>query len=126
MSLPLPWSFSKDDPAGPDLEDRLQEQFDKIAISFPDLGGASLAFRVGSNTVTWAGATPYSGNAIVNHGLGGVPATVVCMGANPSGFGWFVFENAARTTTTFTVQGCSPVLNPAAATVGTFYWLAIA
>jgi hypothetical protein len=28
MSLTGPWTFSKDDPAGVDLEDRLQDMFD--------------------------------------------------------------------------------------------------
>jgi hypothetical protein len=35
MTVPLPWSLSKDDPAGADLEDRLQENFDKLAQQFP-------------------------------------------------------------------------------------------
>ena len=35
MTIPMPWTFSKDDPAGPDLEDRLQENLDKLAQQFP-------------------------------------------------------------------------------------------
>jgi hypothetical protein len=35
MTLPLPWTLSKDDPAGSDLEDRVQEMFDKLAQQFP-------------------------------------------------------------------------------------------
>lgn len=39
MTIQLPWSFSKDDPAGVDLEDRLQEVLDAIAAQVTPLAG---------------------------------------------------------------------------------------
>ena len=35
MTQPLPWTFSADDPAGPDLENRLQEVLDVLAQQLP-------------------------------------------------------------------------------------------
>jgi hypothetical protein len=105
MPLSLPWTFSKDDPAGPEFEDRLQEVLDTFAQQFP-VGNSSLSNRVvrGTIVLAWA-AAQVSGVGTVTHGLGVQPAailaTVQAIGSGQHAFAEIGNQNA----TTFQVQG---------------------
>lgn len=121
MTQNWPWTFSKDDPAGADLEDRIQDVLDAIGQQFP-VGNANLSNRVvyGGNSATWVAAVA-SGVVTITHGLGSAPtAVVVTFSTIGSGVhAWGEVGNVGATT--FQVQGVSPAA--ITATLG-FYWVA--
>lgn len=134
MTVPLPWSLSKDDPSGQDLEDRLQENFDKLAQQFPVAGGnlsndvlrlavtgTSRKVAFGSVSLTWTAAVS-SAQATVTHGLGGAPVAVIATGDSGLALGFYVIASSVGATT-FDLQG---VTTAAVSQTHTAYWLAVA
>jgi hypothetical protein len=127
MTLPLPWTFSKDDPAGPDLENRLQDVFDVIAQNALDAGGRSLKLRAGTGTIAWPGGAVLSTVLVSNHGLGATPVAVVACCGGTAGLtlypslATFTFTATQFSVQASTVDGQLP-LNTATAAV---YWIAI-
>jgi hypothetical protein len=144
MTQTWPWTFSKDDPAGVDLEDRLQDVLDTIGQQFPVSGanlsndvlrlnttGTSRVIAMGTNTVTFTAAA-LSAETTITHGI--VKAGVATAPANIqlTAAGHLVgtyspitvsVKEGSVTTTQFVVQGLH---NAALTRTVTFYWTAIA
>ena len=127
-----------DDVANPEA---VQRNFEAIDALFPlhaqniandvlllAVAGTKRRVAFGTALVTWAGGSATSGGASVTHGLGVVPVVVVAVpsgGVGAGGWAPIALVNAL-TSTTFTLFGQANGMNqPAAATTGTFYWVAI-
>lgn len=72
MTLNGPWTFSKDDPAGPDLEDRLQDMFDFLLSQMTPLEGLPIFQGSGSPN----GAVTASPPALYLNRSGGAGTTL--------------------------------------------------
>lgn len=82
--------------------------FDKLRTLLIDTGGQSIGLRLGTDTVTYPGATAGSTVKTVTHGLGRIPVYVgpqwVAGGTTGTTYS-HTFEVSNLTTTTFDVQG---------------------
>jgi hypothetical protein len=89
-----------------------------------DTGGRSLGIRVGTATVTFAGASP-NGQQTVTHGLGKTPVgfSAILTGADdviP------IIQGGTMTSTTFVLVASSKTgVNIAAGQQRTFYWIVL-
>jgi hypothetical protein len=95
----------------------LNRVVDTLRSLVPDAGGVSLAVRVGTATLTWAGGTPFSDFPTVSHGLGKTPTVILPAASSGLAGSKFVLVTAfTYTSTGFTVQGVTDDRsNPAAA-----------
>ena len=90
--------------------------------------GAPHYIAWGSGTVTWPGGSGGSNSIAVAHGLGAVPASVICtVGASSGLSNSPVIEAINLTSSSFQVA-CQTVdgTSPANTATTTFFWLAIA
>lgn len=140
MTVPLPWSFGREEPAGVYLENRLQEQFDALAQQFP-VGSANLANDVlrlnttgtsrkvafGTAAIPWPGAAALSNAVTVAHGLGTTPIMFVMFMVDQTGSGkCFAIGNNMDATNIVGYFQTQSGFTPAAGNNGTAGWLAIA
>jgi hypothetical protein len=139
MALPRPTSQQNLFPGVTGLVDALERGQLAQAMNADTLDGidslgflqlataASRKVAFGSATITWAGGVPAGGTAVITHGLGATPVTVVALSTvTTGGFAVATYLTGAPGATTFTVNGYAQGGNPAAATTCTVYWLAIA
>jgi hypothetical protein len=134
MTLSLPWTFSKDDPAGPEFENRLQDVFDTLGQQFP-VSGANLANDVlrlattgtsrkvafGTGSVTLTASTV--GTSTVTHGLNATPAAVLALPILNAGE--FLTSSAVSGSATSTQVQIQFVAGSVVTITRSFYWLAI-
>jgi hypothetical protein len=79
--------------------------------------------RIGSGTLTFPGGSTFTSETTVTHGLGTTPRAVLVTGT----FGASMVSVNDVGATTFDALGCTiDGSTPAAATAGTFFWLAAA
>lgn len=105
----------------------LQRNIDNLARLILDTGGVSLAVRIGTSTITWAGGSAFSTATAVTHGLGTTPKIVIVgvnassgLTATPS------VESRSFGATTFTAQcGTVDAQVPANTSTTAISWIAI-
>ncbi len=83
MTIPLPWTFSRDDPAGDELEARLQDVFDVLAQQVTPLQGL-LFMGTGSPETVITASPP----ALYLNRSGGAGTTLYVKESGTGNTGW--------------------------------------
>lgn len=123
MTLPLPWPYLPGEHAPDSFEEKAQQNFDRIATRFPDLGGISLTIRAGASTGTFPGGSQYSDTEGVDHGCPATPVAVV--GSIESSIvGHEIIGTPGGTSFTWQVR-TTDGSTPSAGTNVVLYWIAV-